>query len=57
MKAADQLQAEIERLIPKAESGEQWGEICRLEALMVAQLCKELGVPAELLQPMEAGNP
>ena len=31
----EQLRQEIKRLIPKAESGEQWAEICRLEALML----------------------
>jgi hypothetical protein len=31
----EDIQAEIDALIPKAETGEQWAEICRLEALMV----------------------
>jgi len=30
------LQAEIARLLPKAESGEQWAEICALEADLIA---------------------
>jgi hypothetical protein len=33
----EELRAEIARLIPKAESGEQWAEICRLEAEIVAR--------------------
>ena len=28
------IQAQIDRLLPKAETGEQWAEICRLEAVM-----------------------
>lgn len=28
--------SQIERLIPKAETGEQWAEICRLEILAIA---------------------
>lgn len=31
----EEIQSEIDALIPKAETGEQWAEICRLEALMV----------------------
>lgn len=31
----EELQSEIESLIRKAETGEQWAEICRLEAVMV----------------------
>jgi hypothetical protein len=30
------LQAEIDRLIPKADSGEKWAEICSLEADLIA---------------------
>jgi hypothetical protein len=49
MKTADELQAEIERLIPKAETGEQWAEICRLEAEMIVARCTQVGVPAKLV--------
>lgn len=31
------LRDEIRRLMPKAESGAQWAEICRLEAEIVAR--------------------
>ena len=34
MTRAQEIKSEIERLIPMAESGEQWAEICRLEAEM-----------------------
>jgi hypothetical protein len=34
----DALQAEINRLLPKAESGEQWAHICDLESKLVT-LC------------------
>ena len=30
----EQLQTEIDNLLSTAESGEQWAEICRLEALL-----------------------
>lgn len=32
---ATEIQERIDRLIPHAETGEQWAEICRLEALMI----------------------
>lgn len=32
---AEELKAEIARLLPKAESGEQWADICALEAELV----------------------
>lgn len=28
---SQEIRSEIERLIPKAESGEQWAEICAME--------------------------
>ena len=31
----EQLKNEINRLMPKAETGEDWAEICRLEAEVV----------------------
>jgi len=31
----EEIREQIEGLIPKAETGEQWAEICRLEALAV----------------------
>lgn len=33
----EELRAEIARLIPKAESGEQWAHICWLESKLEAQ--------------------
>lgn len=36
MQTARAIRSEIERLIPKAETGEQWAEICRLEAEAIA---------------------
>ncbi len=31
MESAQEIQAEIDRLIPQAESGEDWAHICALE--------------------------
>lgn len=45
---SDELKRQIENLIPQAETGAQWAEICRLEAAMVAALCRELNVPCEV---------
>jgi hypothetical protein len=42
--------AEIARLMPRAESGEQWAEICRLEALLYC------ACGAELLAEQEERN-
>ena len=39
------LQRQIEQLILKAETGEQWAEICRLEAELVAETCRMFDVP------------
>ena len=39
----EQLQAEIEARIRHAETGEQWAEICRLEAEMVDMMRKSDG--------------
>ena len=32
---ADELENHIDALMQKAETGEQWAEICRLEAMLV----------------------
>lgn len=48
MKTANELQAQIEQLISKAETGAQWAEICRLEAEMIALRFQEAGVSVEL---------
>lgn len=32
---AEEIQSEIERLIPRAETGEQWAHICLLEKQML----------------------
>jgi hypothetical protein len=45
---SQELQAEINRLIPKAETGAQWAEICRLEAEMIAAMCRENSVPYQV---------
>ena len=50
MKTSDELKREIELLIPKAETGAQWAEICRIEAEMVAALCREMAIPHEVRQ-------
>jgi hypothetical protein len=36
MTQADRIQGQIDQLIPKAETGEQWAEVCRLEAELIA---------------------
>lgn len=40
--SAAEIQAQIKRLRPQAETGEQWAEICRLEALLQPKLSDEL---------------
>lgn len=39
--SAEQIQSQIEKLRRTAETGEQWAEICRLEALAVAEQMAE----------------
>lgn len=39
---ADDLREEIERLMPKAETGEQWAHICALEAAYVEATGQQL---------------
>lgn len=36
----EELRAEIAKLIPKAESGEQWADICAIEAKLVSLVGK-----------------
>lgn len=55
MKACD-IQEQIERLIPKAETGEQWAEICRLEVEMISAAHKEIGDASELARFKEHGD-
>lgn len=45
---ADKIQAEIERLIPSAESGMQWAHICWLESQMIAARFASAGIKVEL---------
>ena len=41
----NELTQTIEQLMRAAETGEQWAEICRLEAELVAETCRQFGVP------------
>lgn len=38
---SQEIQSQIDALIPKAETGEQWAEICRLEVEMVAATARD----------------
>lgn len=55
MRTARQIRAEIKNLIPKAESGEQWAEICALEAEAV-ELEKSCACGHELRSESEQRN-
>lgn len=45
MKTIEQYQSEIEKLVHLAETGNQWAEICRLEAEMIMAMCTKYSVP------------
>ena len=45
--AIENMQSDIEARIRKAETGEQWAEICLMESRMVDAIAKTAGVPAQ----------
>jgi hypothetical protein len=58
----EDLQAQIDALLPKAESGDDWAEICRLEAILNdgPWFCSTCGVelsPADTLPCRDAPCP